>query len=59
MEHRDVELPIETSKNPNGIFVRECVEVFASGLDKVALRREIAYLKQHVIIVKFADNIPP
>jgi len=58
-EPRDADLLVGTFRNPNGLLVRECVEVPASNLDMVALRRESTYLKQHVIIVRFANNISP
>jgi len=57
-EHMDANLPIGTSKIPNGLLVRNCVEVPVLALDMVALRIETIYLKQHVIIVRFVDNIP-
>lgn len=49
----EISPPTGTSRNPNGILVRECVVVPASALDMVALRKEAAYLKQHMVIARF------
>jgi len=54
----DSHLPAGTSRNPNGVLVRKCVVIPASALDMVGLRRESAYLKQHVVIARFLNALP-
>lgn len=51
-------LPADTSRNSNRLLIRDKVVIPASALDMVSLRREAAYIQQHVVIAKFVAELP-
>lgn len=55
---REPDLPTGCSRNSNGYVIRDCIVVPASDLDMVLLRREVVFLKQRVIIVRFVSDLP-